>query len=110
MKKQPTEITVVESAPGIDGHIINAEDHNKLIGNLLVVFIDKGSRDNIVPGQIYDVYQQEYAKLGSDGESVPLDKIVTGNLIVLRAEETTATCLMTDVNRKIGPNQKIKTP
>lgn len=108
--KQPTEITVVESTPGIDGHIINAEDHNRLIGNLLVVFIDKGSRDNIVPGQIYDVYQQEFAKLGSDGESVPLDKVVTGDLIVLRTEDTTSTCLMTDVNKKIGPNQKIKTP
>jgi hypothetical protein len=109
-EKQSPEINVVDSTPGIDGHIINSEDHNKLIGSLFVVFIDKGSRDNIVPGQLYDVYSQETATIGSKGESIALDPVVVGNLIVLRTEDTTSTCLMTDVSRKISAQEKIKTP
>jgi hypothetical protein len=109
-EKQSPEINVVDSTSGIDGHIINSEDHNKLIGSLFVVFIDKGSRDNIVPGQLYDVYSQETATIGSKNESIALDPVVVGNLIVLRTEDTTSTCLVTEVNRKISPQEKIKTP
>lgn len=104
------DITVVNSTPGIKGHIINAEEHNKLIGSLFVVFIDKGVRDNIQVGQIYDVYTQETAKLGPKGESVDLDPIVVGNLLVLRTEETTSTGLITDITRQIKGQQKIRTP
>lgn len=105
-----TDIPVIESTPGIEGVIINAEEHNKLIGSLFVVFIDKGVRDNIRVGQIYDVYTQETAKLGPKGESVELDPIVVGNLLVLRSEESTSTGLITDINRQITGQQKIKTP
>jgi hypothetical protein len=104
------DITVVNSTPGIEGHIINAEEHNKLIGSLFVVFIDKGVRDNIQVGQIYDVYTQETAKLGPGGESVDLDPIVVGNLLVLRTEETTSTGLITDITRQLKGRQKIRTP
>jgi hypothetical protein len=113
MSYKPLEkdVVVSESTPGIEGHIITAEEHNKLIGSLFVVFIDKGTRDNIQPGQVYDVYTREMAQLGPEGESVELDPIVVGNLIVLRTEETTSTGLITtNIKKPIEGHQRIRTP
>jgi hypothetical protein len=108
-EKKPHEINIVKSAPGIDGQVINSEEHRQLIGSLFVVFIDKGAQDNIRPGQMYDLYSLESA-LVEGKKSVPLDQRPIGDLLVLHTEETTSTCLVTDINRKVTGQQRFKTP
>jgi hypothetical protein len=109
-EKQSADVTVVDSAPAMDAAIINSEEHRQLIGSLFIVFIDKGATDGILPGQLYDVYFQETAPIGAGGEQVALNPIVVGNLIVLHTEETNSTALITDVNRKISTENRVKTP
>jgi hypothetical protein len=109
-QKQSSDVTVVDSAPDMDAAIINSEEHRQLIGSLFTVFIDKGATDGILPGQLYNVYFQETAPIGAGGEQVALNPVVVGNLIVLHTEETTSTGLITDVNRKISAEDRVKTP
>lgn len=105
-----SEITIVNSTPGIDGRIIVSEDHSKLLGELFIAFIDKGRQDNILPGQIYNLYYQETAKSKSDNTIMLLDKIDIGSILVLHTEQTTSTVVITDSSRQILPGQPFHTP
>ena len=102
------EISVVNSTPGIEGHIIGGEEHTTLMGDLFIAFIDKGKQDNILTGQIYDIYYQEYAQAGK--KDVLLDKVHMGSVLVLHTEENNSTVVITSSNRQIKAGEKIKTP
>ena len=104
------EIMVEPSPPGIEGEIIGGEDHTQMMADHFVVFIDKGQVDHIMPGQIFDIYYQEKAALGSGGPQVTLKPVNIGTLVVLHTEKTTSTCYITKSSRKIVPGQKFHTP
>ena len=104
------QIQVVDSSPGIEGKIIISEEHTQLLGELFIAFIDKGSNDNIVPGQIYNVYFQESVKIDSGTKLMQLDKVDTGSILVLQTEETTSTVVVTDSRRQMVPGQSFHTP
>jgi hypothetical protein len=104
------DIAVIDSAPGIDGRILEGENHDKLLSNYYIAFIDKGSEDHIRPGQIYEVYKQERAPVGPGGRMVALDPVYTGSLFVLRTEQTTSTVVITHDVQKITPGDRFKTP
>jgi hypothetical protein len=106
---QSSELLVTESTPGILGQIIVSEEHNKLIGDRMVAFIDKGEDDNIRPGQIYTISYQETESPPS-GASFTLDPIDIGSLVVLRTEKSTATVFITQASDAIVPGQMIRTP
>jgi hypothetical protein len=107
---QVSEVQVVPSTPGIIAHLINSEGHNMVIGEGMVVFLDKGEVDNIRPGQEYKICYQETVKKGPDGEPLTLDPVKIGSLIVLRTEKTTSTVFITSSKGKIQPGQLVLTP
>ena len=109
-RSKTPEITVSDSTPGISGKIINSEDHSKLIGERFIAFIDKGESDSIFPGQIYSIYNQETASIGTDGEQIALKPVDIGSMIVLHTEKTTSTVMVTDAKRRISSGTKIRTP
>jgi hypothetical protein len=107
--RQPI-IPVIESTPGIQGHIIAAENHSTLLGDLAIAFIDKGSQDNIQIGQVYNIYYQETATQNTGGKPITLDPVDIGTLFVLHIEKETSTVILTSSSRKITPGQPIRTP
>ena len=110
-KDSVPEIAVSDSTSDIIGKIIASEDHTELIGEQVIAFIDKGEQDSILPGQIYSIFEQETAMLGSaNKEAVLLKPVELGSLIVLHTELTTSTVLIIDAKRKITPNTRIRTP
>lgn len=102
-------VPVVDSTPDLKGQIIAAEEQTKLMADYFIAFIDKGANDQIVPGQIYDIYHQETAKVAG-GRSVVLEPVTIGSLLVLRTESTTSTVVITESRRAITPGQPIQTP
>jgi hypothetical protein len=106
---QAPEVQVVDSTPGIQAILINAEDHRKLVGSDVVAFIDKGEDNDIRPGQEYSICYQETSK-GADGISITLAPVKIGSLIVLRTEKTTSTVFVTSAKGKIQPGQLVLTP
>lgn len=106
---QNANLIVSQSIPGLRGQIIGSEEHNKLIGANMVAFIDKGQDDNIRPGQVYTISHEE-TEVPPSGETITLDPIDIGSLVVLRTEKNTATVYITDSKEAIKDGQLVRTP
>jgi hypothetical protein len=109
-KRRLPEIKIQDSVPGLVGQIIEGEEHQGLIGDTTIVFIDKGERDGVKPGQFYNIfYQQKHRRPGSY-EDVYLTPVDFGEVLVLLTEDTTATVLTTSAKSHIVAGTGIRTP
>lgn len=106
---QDIELLVSPSTSGIQGEIISSEEHNNLIGDEMIAFINKGDDDNIRPGQIYSISYQE-TETPRSGEPFTLEPIDIGSLVVLRTEKTTSTVFIMRSSEAIKSGQMIRTP
>jgi hypothetical protein len=104
------KITLTESKEGLKGKIIAAEEHQGMFADT-VVFIDKGCKDGIQVGQSYSIYYQEKVRIDPETEEdIVLTPVDYGRIIILRAEDTTATALITRAEKAVRPGATIHTP
>jgi LysM repeat protein len=97
------DIEYKDSQTGLEGRLILAEGHYKLIGLNMVCFINKGSRDGVETGQSYVLYYRENKEESGEtqkGQLMPA--IEFGSFFVLHTEETTATVVITRSDRDIA--------
>jgi hypothetical protein len=99
-----------KSQEGLLGEVIIAENHNFIIGDNTRVFINKGEKDGVMPGQIYNIYYQETERIAPGRKKTQLSPVSIGSLLVLHTEKTTATVTITKVSRNIRPGSLIRTP
>jgi len=106
------KITLTDSEMGLKGKIIVAEEREEVIGDLDVVFIDKGRKDRVKVGQAYSVYYQDKESFDwRSKDSIVLAPVDFGKILILHTEETTATALVTAAhNKAIYPGASIRTP
>jgi len=105
------KILITESKKGLEGSIIGSEEKATIIGQGAIAFIDMGSQDGVMPGQYYSIYYQEKKRLDPKSKKYTLLSVVDfGTLFVLRAEQTTATVLITRSDKSITPGAKICSP
>jgi hypothetical protein len=106
------KITLTDSEMGLKGKIIVAEEREEVIGDLDVVFIDRGRKDRVKVGQAYSVYYQDKESFDWRGkDSILLAPVDFGKILILHTEETTATALVTAAhNKAIYPGAAIRTP
>jgi len=110
-KRRSINIVHQKSREGLLGKIIVAEEHNLLIGDRTIVFIDKGEDDGVKPGQYYSIFYQDKSSIGQASRNkIPLDAVIFGKFIVLHTEKTTSTVYITATNRHIAPGSRICTP
>ena len=109
-KRRLPEIKIQDSVPGLEGQVIEAEEHQGMIGDTTIAFIDKGERDGVKPGQFYSLfYQQKHRRPGSY-EDIYLTPVDFGEVLVLHTEETTATVLTTSAKGHIVAGTRVRTP
>jgi len=103
-----SEIPRNESHPRLVGSIIGAEDHTSIIGDNAIAFINRGSGDGVLPGQVYRVFYEDRLQFGRrrSGRD-PRLAVDFGEILVLHAEETTSTVLVTRSDRSIYPGAKV---
>jgi len=105
------KITLTDSPNGLKGKILMAEEGNELLGFDSIAFIDKGQTDGVQPGQQYKIFYREKRKSAqtdadlSQSFLIPID---FGQLIVLHAEATTATVLITHADKNIAAGALIR--
>lgn len=104
----PPEMVVVESTTGIEARIIAGEEQTRIMGDHFVAFIDKGADDRIVPGQVYDVFDEPTTR--ALGRGATLAPVNIGSLVVLRAEKNTATVLINTSKRAIEAGHLVLAP
>ncbi|MFO8085798.1 MAG: LysM domain-containing protein [Desulfobacterales bacterium] len=96
------KIFITESRYGLYGNIVASEKLTRLSGDDTIVFIDKGNKDGVKPGQIYPVFKQDMVEIDRyNKEKVQLTPIVLGAIIVLHTEETTSTVLISQAKQGI---------
>ena len=110
-KRRSPKITKISPPPGIMGEIIMAEEQNRLIGDHVTAFIDKGEKDGIKLGQTFSVFYQDSGKIKPlQANKTMLKPVSFGELVVLHTEATTATVYVTDANQEIIPGSRFTSP
>jgi hypothetical protein len=105
------EIILKDSPKGLQGKIIESEDHRRLIGDQTLVFIDKGKKDGVQTGQFYNVYYRISEQLHpKKKEKILLLPVNFAELLVLHTENTTATVIVTSADREFEGGTKIHSP
>ena len=105
------EVILKDSPKGLEGKIIEAEDHNRIIGDQMIAFIDKGKKDGVQPGQFYNVYYRVAEQLHpKKKEKVLLLPVDFAELLVIHTENTTATVIVTKADKEFEPGSKIRSP
>jgi len=109
--KRSPKIILTESKKELTGKIIEAEEHASIIGDNTVAFIDKGNKDGVKSGQRYSIFYREKKRLDPKTKGdVYLTPVDFGTLLVLHAEETTSTVLITSAEKSIYPGAGIHLP
>jgi len=89
---------------GLSGKIIKAEENQIMIGEHMIAFIDKGSRDGVKAGQSYRIsYMETTGTRSFLKKPVDLCPEYIGSLLVLHTEETTSTVVITNSVNSITP-------
>jgi len=104
-------IEMQDSPPGLQGQIIEAEEHTAMFGESAIAFIDKGEQEGVAIGQLYWIYKQEKYRINpEDKYDVTLTPVLLGEMLVLHTEKTTATVMITDSRQPIHAGDKIAAP
>ena len=83
--------------------IIKDENSNALIAQGSVIFIDKGEKDGVQPGQVYSLYMLETAKTDPLAvRETELKLAIIGEIVVLLTEPSTSTVMVTKSKRTIS--------
>jgi hypothetical protein len=105
------KISLTRSVKGLKGRIIAAKEGEILIGDHMLVFVDKGSDDGVARGQRYLVYEQKTGKVSARSKKIlTLPPIDYGTLLILHVEVTTATALVTSSAKNIAPGDAFRAP
>jgi hypothetical protein len=100
-----------QSPEGLEGHIIESEEHQSMFGESAIAFIDKGAQEGVRPGQLYWIYKQEKFRVNpKEKYETTLTPVLLGELLVLHTEKTTATVMITNSLMAIEPGTRIITP
>lgn len=109
--RRSRRIPVQKSQEGIQGRIIEGEEHQAMIGDTTIAFIDKGKQDGIKPGQFYSLYYQDEHRVSlASGNKTILTPVDFGELLIVHIEDTTSTVLITRTEKELAAGAMIRTP
>lgn len=105
------DVILKESPKGLEGQVVEAEDHHRLIGDNMIAFIDKGKKDGVQRGQFYNVYYRLSERIHpKKKERTLLLPVDFAELLVIHTEDTTATVIVTQADREFEPGSKMRSP
>ena len=104
-------VIIKESPKGLRGRIIDAEDRNRLIGHNMIAFMDKGRKDDVHPGQFYNVYYTLEEHIHPKGkDKIMLLPVDYAEVLVIHTENTTATVIVTGADKEFEPGATLHSP
>ena len=110
-KRRLPTIAMNPAPEGLEGTIIESEEHQGIFGESAIAFIDKGRSAGVETGQLYWIFKQEKYRIDPDDKGeVTLTPVVLGELLVLHTENSTSTVMITDSRRAITAGSRIIAP
>jgi len=89
--RDPGQVRPVPVAQGLAGKLIGPRDERVIAGAQQYFFIDKGRRDGVTPGDVFEVYKPAEAAIGTASEEV------RAVLMVVHTRERSATGLLIEI-------------
>jgi hypothetical protein len=89
--KNPGEVRPTPVGQGLAGHLLASRDSRPIATPQQFFFIDKGRRDGVVPGDVFEVYKPAAGELGSASEEV------RAVLMIVHTREHSATGLVLQI-------------
>jgi hypothetical protein len=106
--KRDTVLSVQENPDPIDASLVCSEENTVMINDYQIAFINKGKHDNVQPGQIYRILQENKSAFSKSAKNAPpLDPLNSGKLIVLHAENIAATVMILSSKRDLYPGDMV---
>jgi LysM domain len=91
--------TTIES---LLGYVIATRHEKGLLGQNDIVYIDKGSDDGVVRGNMFSIYEPcEIVEDKVTGNKVRIPENINGLIVILKAMKTTSVGLITRANKEI---------
>lgn len=110
-ERRMVKFTRRKAPQGMTGEVIMAEQQNLIIGDHVIAFINRGRRDGVEVGQVFNVYYQESGQIQPrKRDKIVLQPVVFGEFLVLLTEETTSTVYITNAQQNISPGTKFRSP
>lgn len=94
--KRSGEIPVQADPPEIQANLVCNDNDDSLLAENSVVYINRGSSDNVRPGRMYTIYREPApaeSTFGTDTD-IEFDSEKVGRLIVLHTEEISSTAMI----------------
>ena len=88
-------------AEGITGTIVAAAEQEDNITERVPVFIDRGTRDGVIMGDVFSIYQEPYLTKEAEKSKGPLPLYKVGEGVIISANTETSTLLITKSTQAI---------
>jgi hypothetical protein len=107
-KESSEEIALSPITKEIEGTVIVSEENTTIFGDHDIAFINKGSKDGVLPGQFFRIFSRETVKPDpNSNERVTMGPQFFGALLVLHTEATTSTVVITKSENPISSGDLI---
>ncbi|ETR70857.1 MAG: LysM2 [Candidatus Magnetoglobus multicellularis str. Araruama] len=91
-------IPITDDVPYIRSHVIASEGTRRMIGQGDIVFINKGQKNGVRPGNIFDIFEHQEKDFEMSRRTVfvdPSNRYPSGQLLILTTQRLTAAGLIT---------------
>jgi len=103
----PPAAIPIRSLKSIEGSILISFEDSKNITEREIVFIDRGRKDGLIPGDLFSIYQTGFFNDATIKAKEKLPKFKVGELVVVSVQEETSTALITQSSQEIHVGDRI---
>jgi hypothetical protein len=103
----PPAAMPIRSLKNIEGSILLSAEDSRDITEREVVFIDRGRKDGVIPGDFFSIYQTGFFSKETVKNRSRLPEFKVGELVVVSVEEETSTALVTQSSQEIHIGDKV---
>jgi hypothetical protein len=101
-------LKIREKNDSIDAVLVCSETNTLMINDRRIAFINKGRQDNVLPGQVYTIYQSQTEKsFFGTKDKISIAPLLAGRLIVLHSEKISATVMVVSSRQGIHPGDMV---
>ena len=97
----------IRSLGDVEGSVLLSLEDSRNITEKEIVFIDRGRKDGLIPGDLFSVYQTGFLTPEALKANETLPKFKVGELVVVSVQEETSTALVTQSSQEIHVGDRV---
>jgi hypothetical protein len=103
----PPSSIPIRALQNVEGSVLLSLEDSRNITEKEIVFIDRGKKDGLIPGDLFSVYQTGFLAREALKANETLPRFKVGEAVVVSVQEETATVLVTQSSQEIHVGDKV---